>query len=63
MIYKHKNSKGQDYFLNTKKANIGGKERDIYYFSKDERETGCEMPTGYTVIENGRTGLPCLKKA
>jgi hypothetical protein len=42
---------------------FGGKMRDLYYFSKDKRsDTYCEeMPAGYTVIENKKTGLPMLK--
>ena len=37
--------------------------RDLYYFSKAKKaETYCEeMPQGYTVIENKKTGLPLLK--
>jgi len=38
MAYKHTNSKGVTYYLNSKKVTLrGGKVQTIYYFSKDER--------------------------
>jgi len=59
----HKNSKGVTYYLNCKNVKFGGKMRDLYYFSKAKRpETYCEnLPDGYTIIENKKTGLPLLK--
>jgi len=59
----HKNSKGVIYYLNCKNVKFGGKMRDLYYFSKAKRpETYCEnLPEGYTIIENKKTGLPLLK--
>jgi len=58
----HANSKGVTYYLNCKKVKFGGKMRDIYYFSKTKKnETYCEeMPEGYVVFENKKTGLPML---
>ena len=41
MAYKHTNSKGVTYYLNTKEVTLrGGKQQRIYYFSKDERPEG-----------------------
>ena len=42
----------------------GGKNQTIYYFSKRTPKSGspCDMPTGYLVGVNKRTGLPYLKK-
>ena len=53
MVYEHKNSKGNTYFLHQ-----SGR---LMYFSKD-MNNGIDMPDGYIVIENKRTGLPILKK-
>lgn len=63
--YTHTNAKGITYYLNTKMVTLrGGKERPIYYFSKDERPaTACELPAGYEVQENPRNGFLTLKKA
>jgi len=47
------NSKGKKYFLHKK-----GK---LYFFSQKE-ENAIEIPEGFKVIENIRTGLPMLKK-
>ena len=65
MAYKHTNSKGVTYFLNSKAVTLrGGKLQTIYYFSKDERpETVNELPAGYTVNENPRNGFLTLKRA
>jgi hypothetical protein len=61
-MYKHTNSRGVEYSLNTKIVKFGTSERSIYFFSKDERDTGCDLPEGYIVSENSKTGLPMLKK-
>jgi len=38
MGYKHTNTKGKSYFLNSKDVELkGGRNQTIYYFSKDER--------------------------
>ncbi|MDQ5932403.1 MAG: hypothetical protein QG649_488 [Patescibacteria group bacterium] len=60
--YKHTNSKGVTYFLNTKMVTLrGGKEQRIYYFSKDERPEGCDLPEGFLVGENPRNGFLTVK--
>lgn len=57
------NSKGVSYHLNSKAVTLrGGKVRTIYYFSKDVRDTACEIPEGYSVIENPRNGFCTLKR-
>lgn len=58
--YSHKNSKGVTYFLNAREGKNGAK---LYYFSREAGENSLEtLPAGYEVMENGRTGLPMLKK-
>ena len=63
--YEHKNSKGQTYFLHSKKVTLkGGREQVIYYFARAENpEFGlAAVPADRQVSENPRTGLPLLKK-
>jgi hypothetical protein len=63
MAYKHTNSKGVTYYLNSKEVTLrGGKKQTIYYFSKDERPEGCDLPEGYEVIENERNGFLTVKR-
>lgn len=60
MAYKHTNSKGVTYYLNSKDVTLrGGKTQTIYYFSKDERpDTGVDsVPAGMQVNENPRNGF------
>lgn len=59
MAYKHTNSKGVTYYLNSKDVTLrGGKLQTIYYFSKDERkETIDAVPAGMQVNENPRNGF------
>ncbi len=53
MGYSHENSKGIIYYLHQKGT--------LFFFSKKEEE-GIDLPEGYEVVENERTGLPMLKK-
>ena len=65
MAYGFTNSKGTTYYLHAKKTmSSGGKERTLFYFSKEQRpgETLEAVPAGYTVAEM-KTGLPVLKKS
>lgn len=59
MVYKH-----GDYILHRIDVNFKtiGK-RPMYFFSKKISDKGnpCDMPSGYDVIINKRTGLPLLK--
>lgn len=62
--YKHTNSKGVTYYLNSKAVVLrGGKEQTIYYFSKDERPEGTDLPAGFTVNENPRNGFLTVKRS
>lgn len=64
MAYKHTNSKGVTYYLNSKKVTLrGGKMQTIYYFSKDERkDTATDLPSDRMVNENPRNGFLTLKR-
>lgn len=63
MNYTHTNSKGVTYHLNSKEVTLrGGKKQVIYYFSKDERDTACELPADKQVVENPRNGFLTIKK-
>ncbi len=59
MAYKHTNSKGVTYYLNSKDVVLrGGKNQTIYYFSKDERAEAIDaVPAGMQVNENPRNGF------
>ena len=64
MAYTHTNSKGNTYYLHTKKSMTStGKERTLFYFSKELKpdEALNEVPAGYTVAEM-KTGMLVLKK-
>jgi hypothetical protein len=65
MAYAHTNSKGATYYLHTKKSTTStGKERTLFYFSKDLREGEAldAVPAGYAVAEM-KTGMLVLKKS
>lgn len=63
MAYKHTNSKGVTYYLNSKEVTLrGGKKQTIYYFSKDERPEGTDLPSGFVVNENPRNGFLTVKR-
>ena len=64
MAYKHTNSKGVTYYLNSKEVTLrGGKLQKIYYFSKDERpEAVSAVPDGMVVDENQRNGFLTVKR-
>jgi hypothetical protein len=65
MAYSFTNSKGTTYYLHTKKSMTStGKERTLFYFSKEIRQDDAldAVPSGYTVAEM-KTGLPVLKKS
>ena len=70
MAYSYKNKKGQDYFLHSKDVTLKstGRVQTIYYFAKEVKSgagvTALDsIPSGKTVVENERTGLPFLKKS
>jgi hypothetical protein len=64
MAYKHTNTKGQDYYLHSKEVKLrSGRMQVIYYFAREVGPGALnELPKGFTVVENQRTGLPILKK-
>ncbi|MCY3800894.1 MAG: hypothetical protein OXG46_04885 [Chloroflexi bacterium] len=53
------------YFLHSKDVTLnGGRVQTIYYFAGEARDNVLdELPEGYEVMENSRTGLPMLRKA
>ena len=63
MAYGFTNSKGVTYYLHGKKSVTStGKERQLFFFSKEVKEGALDVvPTGYDVVEMA-TGLPVLKK-
>ncbi len=64
MAYAHTNSKGQTYYLHGKVVTLrGGRKQQIYYFAREEKADALDdLPGGYEVVENKRTGLPMLRK-
>jgi len=55
---------GQTYYLHSKEVTLrGGRKQTIYYFAREEKANACDLPDGYEVMENKRTGLPMLRKA
>jgi hypothetical protein len=63
MAYGFTNSKGVTYYLHTKKTvAASGKERVLFFFSKEIKEGALDaVPSAYDVVEM-KTGLPVLKK-
>jgi hypothetical protein len=55
---------GTNYYLHTREVTLrGGRQQRIYYFAKKEGDGALDdLPDGYVVSENPRTGLPLLKK-
>lgn len=64
MIYTYTNARGTQFYLNKlDRDKKDGSTFSLYFFSKDERATGCDLPDGRIVVENATTGLPMLQKA
>lgn len=66
MAYKHTNKKGTDYYLHSRQVTLrgSGKLQTIYFFARQPQSGALdEVPAGYMIVENDRTGLPILKKA
>ncbi|MFH1225363.1 MAG: hypothetical protein V1676_06200 [Candidatus Diapherotrites archaeon] len=54
MVYEHVNSKGKKYFLHQ-----SGR---LYYFGGTlNKAKSIDLPSGFIVVENPKTGLPMLK--
>lgn len=65
MSYGVKSKKsGKQYYLHTKEVMLAGKRKQrIYYFAGAAGKGAMdELPKGYEVFENKRTGLPMLRK-
>ena len=64
MAYSHVNSKGTTYYLHSREVTLkGGRQQRIFFFAKEVKDGAIdEIPEGYIVIENTRTGLPILKR-
>jgi len=65
MAYSAKSKKsGKTYYLHSKIVKLAGdRKQKIYYFAGDIRDNAIdELPAGYEIIENKRTGLPMLRK-
>ena len=63
--FKHKNSKGKEYILHSRKVTLrGGREQTIYFFACEKKEGFLTaLPAGKVIVENEKTGLPMLKNA
>ena len=54
---------GETYYLHSKDVTLrGGRRQTIYYFARKAGPNATDMPAGYKVMQNARTGLPMLKK-
>lgn len=65
MAYSVKSKKsGKTYYLHTKEVTLAGnRKQKIYYFAGEKGQGSLdEVPNGYEVFENKRTGLPMLRK-
>lgn len=66
MAYKHTNSRGVTYYLHKREVTLqgSGRKQTIYYFAREIKSDAInEIPSGFTVVESKRSGLPVLKKA
>lgn len=65
MAYSFTNKKKQTYYLHKKQVTLRGGNRlqTIYFFAKEPREGAIdEVPEGFHVVENVKTGLPVLRR-
>ncbi len=55
---------GKTYYLHERKQQLkGGQTVTLYYFAGEPKEGAIDqLPAGYVVSENSKTGLPLLKK-
>lgn len=58
------NKSGKTYYLHAREQSLrGGNKVTLYFFAGEPKEGAIEeLPEGYEVSENARTGLPILKK-
>ncbi|HEY8401102.1 MAG TPA: hypothetical protein VIK89_07570 [Cytophagaceae bacterium] len=62
MAFTYKNSKGKTYYLNQREAAGKGRGKLFFFSGEKGNDSVDNMPEGYTIVENSRTGLPVLKK-
>lgn len=62
-MYSYTNQRQKTYFLHSKDVYLKSSSRNqtIYFFSFNE-EGAIDLPEGYEVVENTRSGLPFLRK-
>jgi hypothetical protein len=55
---------GKKYHLHSKEVELtGGRKQKIYYFAGEAGANAVEdLPEGYEVVENAKTGLPLLRR-
>ena len=56
---------GEEYFLHSREVTLrGGRKQMIFFFAREIKDGALDdLPAGYEVMENSRTGLPMLRKA
>lgn len=62
MGFSYKNSKGKTYFLHERNGTGKGGKGRIYFFSSSPDGGINNLPDGYEITENTKTGLPVLKR-
>jgi len=65
VAFEYTNQKGQKYYLHKREVTLrgSGKKQTIYYFAKITGVNAIdEVPEGFKVVENKRTGLPVLAR-
>ncbi len=65
MAYAVKSKKsGKTYYLHSKEVKLkGDRKQRIFYFAGEAAKNALnDLPAGYEVMENKRTGLPMLRK-
>ncbi|OGW81381.1 MAG: hypothetical protein A3G33_00745 [Omnitrophica bacterium RIFCSPLOWO2_12_FULL_44_17] len=55
---------GTTFYLHKREVTLrGGRKQMIYFFGKEIKEGAIDqLPAGYVIGENSKTGLPILKK-
>lgn len=56
---------GETYYLHSREVTLrGGRKQRIFFFARQVKDGALDdLPGGYEVMENSRTGLPMLKRA
>lgn len=65
IAYSYTNKKNLTYYLHKKQVTLRGGNRlqTIYFFSKQPGEGAIDdVPEGFHVVENEKTGLPVLRR-